>query len=111
LKPIVLASIVLLSQLFFGQASITGSPGLMEAERQSEKADREIDMRPGRQDVIRTNVMEMRRDATELAALAQSVPQEVDMTTKGMLPKELAARLKRIEKLAKSLRNQLVGPH
>lgn len=47
----------------------------------------------------------LKRDADELAALAQSVPSAVDQTTKGVLPKDLNDKLKRIEKLAKELRS------
>jgi len=39
--------------------------------------------------------------------LAESVLSEVDQTTKGLLPKDLSEKLKRIEKLAKQLRRQL----
>jgi hypothetical protein len=42
-----------------------------------------------------------------LAALAQSVPPDIDQTAKGILPKDLGQKLKRIEKLAKQLRGQL----
>ena len=49
----------------------------------------------------------LRQDANELANLAQSIPPEVDQTTKGLLPKELNEKLKRIEKLAKRLRSQI----
>lgn len=49
----------------------------------------------------------LKHDADELAALAQSVPPDVEQTAKGALPKDLGAKLKRIEKLAKQLRGQL----
>jgi len=49
----------------------------------------------------------LKHDADELAALAGAVPSEVDQTTKGMLPKDLTEKLKRIEKLAKHLRSQI----
>jgi hypothetical protein len=49
----------------------------------------------------------LRRDADELAALAQSVPPAVDQTTKGTLPRDLSDKLKKIEKLAKELRSQI----
>ena len=48
-----------------------------------------------------------RRDADELATLAQAVPTEVDQTTKGVLPKDLNDKLKRIEKSAKQLRSRI----
>jgi len=49
----------------------------------------------------------LKHDADELAALAESVPSEVDQTSKGLLPKDLSGKLKRIEKLAKHLRSQI----
>lgn len=53
------------------------------------------------------NLAKLKHDASELAELAGSVPPDVEQTTKGVLPKDLAAKLKRIEKLAKQLRGQL----
>jgi hypothetical protein len=49
----------------------------------------------------------LKHDADELAALAGSVPSAVDQTTKGVLPKDLSEKLKRIEKLAKHLRSEI----
>ena len=49
----------------------------------------------------------LKHDADELSALAQSVPPDVDQTAKGVLPKDLASKLKRIEKLAKQLRSEI----
>ena len=37
----------------------------------------------------------IKRDADELALLAQSIPQDVDQTAKGMLPKDPNAKLKK----------------
>ncbi len=47
--------------------------------------------------------LKLKRDADELAKLAQSIPGDIDQTTKGMLPQDLDQRLKRIAKLAKEL--------
>jgi hypothetical protein len=49
----------------------------------------------------------LKHDADELASLAQSIPLEIDQTTKGVLPGDLNEKLKRIEKLAKQLRSQI----
>ena len=49
----------------------------------------------------------LKHNADELASLAQSIPPAVDQTTKGILPKDLNDKLKRIEKLAKELRSQI----
>jgi hypothetical protein len=51
------------------------------------------------------DVARLKRVAEELANLAQSIPPDVDQTTKGILPKDLEQKLKRIEKLAKQLRS------
>jgi hypothetical protein len=53
------------------------------------------------------NAAQARQDADELAKLAQSIPGDVDKVSKGQLPTDLAARLKRIEKLSKQLRRDL----
>jgi hypothetical protein len=50
---------------------------------------------------------QLRHDADELAYLAQSIPPDVDKTAKGLLPKDLALKLKRIEELSKQLRTHV----
>jgi hypothetical protein len=50
---------------------------------------------------------ELRQAAYELASLSQSIPPAVDQTTKGLLPKDLDQKLKRIEKLARELRSKI----
>jgi hypothetical protein len=57
--------------------------------------------------IQRPNFMHMRRDARELATLAHSIPPDIDLTAKGLLAKDLASRLKKIEKLAKQLRGEI----
>jgi hypothetical protein len=49
----------------------------------------------------------LRHDADELAYLAQSIPTDVDKTTKGLLPQDLAKKLKRIQELSKELRTNI----
>jgi hypothetical protein len=48
-----------------------------------------------------------REEAQELAALAQKVPAEVEQLSKNVLPKDLPGQLKRIQKLAKRLRDEV----
>ena len=55
----------------------------------------------------RSTFRETQHDADELAAPAQSILSDVDRTTQGTLPKDLSTKLKRIETLAKQLRNGL----
>ena len=50
---------------------------------------------------------QVRKQAQELAQLAQSVPPEIAKLAQGQLPKDLVARLKRIEKLSKQLRREV----
>lgn len=49
----------------------------------------------------------LQREALDLAELARTIPDDVNQTMKGKLPKDLADKLKRIEKLTKHLRGEL----
>lgn len=49
----------------------------------------------------------MRRDAQELATLAQQIPPGVEKLSKNILSKDLIEQLKRSEKLAKQLRKEI----
>jgi hypothetical protein len=73
-----------------------------QAETQSQK-----DMPPPRFQNVKVDSEKLKRDASELASLAGSVPPAIDATMQGMLPKDLNEKLKRIEKLAKELRSQI----
>ena len=48
-----------------------------------------------------------RKNAQELAKLAQKIPGQIDLVSKNVLPKDLSQQLKQIAKLAKSLRSQI----
>jgi hypothetical protein len=50
---------------------------------------------------------QLMREAKELAKLADEVPSLVEGANKGLLPKDLNDRLKRIEKLSKQLHREL----
>jgi len=50
---------------------------------------------------------QLRHDAQELADLSASLPADIDQVNRGVLPKDVAAKLKRIEKLSKRLRGKL----
>ncbi len=50
---------------------------------------------------------QLKHEAEELSMLAQSVPADVEKVGKGLHPKDLDEKLKRIEKLAKQLRKDL----
>ena len=103
-------SVLLFSGLALAQSSspppgYAVPPGYREAERQAQELDKETAPRMDR--AQRPNLVQMQRDARELATLARSIPPDIDLTAKGLLAKDLASRLKKIEKLAKQLRGEI----
>lgn len=56
---------------------------------------------------VQMNAAQAQQEASDLAKLAQSIPADIDKVSKGQLPQDLAARLKRIEKLSKRLRRDI----
>ena len=56
----------------------------------------------------RIDPVQVRHDANELAQLAGTVPSDTDQALKGVVVKDLKEKLKRIEKLSKQLRGQLI---
>jgi len=105
----VIRLIVCLGILFCAPALFAQSRPIPPGIRQADQADAQSqrDMPPPLNQRATIDPAKLRHDADELAALAQSVPLEVDQTAKGVLPKDLSEKLKRIEKLAKQLRSQL----
>jgi hypothetical protein len=63
--------------------------------------------RPAGPQTYKLDLAKLRQDAADLAQLAQSVPGDVDHAAQGKLPKDLAEKLKHIEKLSKRLRGEL----
>jgi len=55
----------------------------------------------------RFNAVKARQQAQELADLAQKIRGEVALVSKSVLPKDLERDLKRVQKLAKQLREQV----
>ena len=55
----------------------------------------------------RADPAELKGDADKLADLTAAVRSEIDQVNRGILPKDLNANLKRIEKLAKQLRTEI----
>jgi hypothetical protein len=53
------------------------------------------------------NTAQLRQDAKELADLSTSVTADIDQVSRGVLPKDVIDKLKRIEKLSKRLRNEI----
>jgi len=56
---------------------------------------------------IKLDAAQLQRDARELLDLSQSLQADIDAINKGLLPKDAAEKLKRIQKLAKHLRGEI----
>jgi hypothetical protein len=55
----------------------------------------------------RLDLLQLQRDADDLARTAQTIPNDVASVRQGMLPKDVIDKLKQIEKLSKRLRTEL----
>ncbi|MFZ0731255.1 MAG: hypothetical protein WAM79_02910 [Candidatus Sulfotelmatobacter sp.] len=55
----------------------------------------------------RVDPVVLRKEADQLAALAGTIPPDVQNINKGLLSKDLIQKLKQIEKLSKHLRSEL----
>ncbi|HEY1271814.1 MAG TPA: hypothetical protein VGF08_07505 [Terriglobales bacterium] len=51
--------------------------------------------------------VQLQREARELSDLAHTLPADVESVNRGLLPKDVIEKLKRIEKLSKHLRGAL----
>ena len=81
----------------------TEAPGKLEIAKHPLILERPMGPQPQRLDPIR-----LREEAAELAKLAQSVSADIDQVAQGTLPKDVGYKLKRIEKLSRHLREELV---
>lgn len=93
------------SSALLAQAGRPIPPGLRQADQAVAQGDKNVP--PPVEQHSTVDVAKLKRDADELAALAQSVSPAVDQVAKGILQKDLNEKLKRIEKLAKELRTQI----
>ncbi len=55
----------------------------------------------------RIDLVELQREADDLARTAQTIPSDVADVRRGTLPKDIIEKLKQIEKLSKRLRSEL----
>jgi len=53
------------------------------------------------------DLLQLQKEADDLARTAQSIPADLESVRKGMLPKDVIQKLKAIEKLSKRLRSEL----
>jgi hypothetical protein len=54
------------------------------------------------------DLAKLKENSLELRRLADSLPEQIQAATSGQLPKDLGDNLKKIEKLAKDLRKEVV---
>lgn len=80
-------------------------PGVRQADQAEARTENNIP--PPNPNQARVDLAKLDREADELSKLAQSIPSDVARIRQGMLPKDVANKLKQIEKLSKQLRGQL----
>lgn len=72
-------------------------------------SDREIRPEPPRQSELdAARIRAIHRDAEELSALQATLQTQLQLLERGMLHKDLAENLKKTEKLAKKLRQEVI---
>lgn len=68
-----------------------------------------VQKRPSPEDIrARASNLQLQRDAKELADLCASIPADMDGVKQGLLPKDVVEKLKRVEKLSKKVRQELI---
>ena len=55
----------------------------------------------------RIDLLQLQKEADDLARTAQTIPSDVASMRRGTLPKDVVQKLKQIEKLSKRLRTEL----
>ena len=108
-KPFVVSVLFAVCLMFlapgdYGQGGRPIPPGIREADKQTNapiEAPAKLKQKP-------TDPSLLKQEAEELAKLSAAVPSQVDQVSQGKVPKDLADQLKRIEKLAKHLRSEVV---
>jgi len=94
--------------LMLASVSAQESKRVPQGIREADKAEAAFEKNvPPPQVAERKPPQDLKKSADELSALAQSIPADVGLITSGVLPKDVLAKLKRIEKLSKHLREEL----
>lgn len=102
---IVLLFLALSASSGWGQSRIPVPPGIRQADQTEAQTEKNVP--PPLYKRANIDVGKLKRDADDLASLAQSIPNDVASAGRGILPKDLNEKLRRIEKLAKHLRSNL----
>lgn len=102
MKPIRVGLLVAVSLTLSGSSQNSRSVPPQILHAQELQIQNETDSQPRS-----PNPVELRNEAQQLAALAASIPPDVQNANKGRLSKDLIRKLKDIEKLSKHLRSEL----
>jgi type II secretory pathway component HofQ len=95
--------------LVLGASPLSSQKGLDQTPGQIEIAKHPLVLEPPQRPQARkVDLAKLHQEARDLAQLAQSIPPDVDQAAQGKLPKDLAEKLKQIEKISKHLRGELV---
>ena len=102
-------SILLFALLLSASAAFGQGPYPPDGRLQADKAERDVEknLPPPIHQRASVDFAQVKSDADELVTLSQSIHSGVDNLGKGMLPKDLIDKLKRMEKLSKRLRGEL----
>lgn len=99
-----LSFVLLAASLLLAQAKPI-PPGVRQFDKVEAQTDKSIPL-PIEQRA-HLDMAKLGQEADELAKIAQTIPPDVASIQKGILPKDVIEKLKRIEKLSKRLRSQI----
>lgn len=105
-----LASFLLFAQCLLSPASLAPNqgrpipPGMREADKQT-NSPLDAPLAANRK---APDPAKLQQEAGELAKLSAAVPSQIALVNQGQMPKDLGEQLKRIEKLAKHLRSEVL---
>ncbi len=104
MKPIA-RSLLCLSLIVHPSPGSGQRHGFPKPPEPAEKGATAADSKPRLQ--YRVEPVQLQREARELSDLARTLPGDIDNVNRGLLPKDVIEKLKRIEKLSKHLRGEL----
>jgi hypothetical protein len=81
-------------------------PGIRQADQTEAQTQKDIPS-PSISSHMHVDLAKLHQDADELARISQTIPSDVALIQKGLLPKDMTEKLKQIEKLSKHLRSQI----
>lgn len=80
-------------------------PGVRQADKAEAQTEKNVP--PPSEQAKSLNTANLKRDADQLASLAQSIPADIENVQRGTLPKDLVEKLRQIQRLAKRLRSEI----